>query len=156
MTAVIDPGIDMVTPPLDQVNSMSAEDFFDYALGLMRLHPRHLRDWSLVAQMRRLGLVAGARVADLYPAVRSALHDVPTAAMQALQQALPGLAKIVNGWQMNTDTIGVYGNFYAKRAAITMIGLGANSAEDAVYPILMADADGKPPTGDRAGGQFPS
>ena len=42
----------------------------------------------------------------------------------------------------------MYGNFYLKRAVITMVGLGANSPEDAVYPILLADADGKPLAGD--------
>jgi hypothetical protein len=148
VAAVNDPGIDMATPPLDQVNSMTAEDFFNHALGLTKLHPPHLTDWSLVAQMRRLGLEAGARFADLDPAVRNALQEVPAAGLQALQQAILGLAKVVNGWQMNIDTMGVYGNFYVKRAVVTMIGLGANSAEDAVYPILMADADGRPLTGD--------
>ncbi len=148
VTATIDPAVDMGTPPLDQVNSMSAEDFFDYGLGLIKLHPPHLTDWSLIAQMRRLGLVRGSRFTDLEPAVRSALHDVPAAALQAMQQAFPRLAKVVNGWQMNIDTMGVYGNFYVKRAIVTMVGLGANSAEDAVYPILMADADGNPLAGD--------
>jgi hypothetical protein len=148
VTAVTDPGVDMETPPLDQVNRMSAADFFDYGLGLMELQQPHLTDWSLIAQMRRLGLVAGARFADLDPAVQSALHDVPAAALQAMRQAFPRVAKIVNGWQMNIDTMGVYGNFYVKRAIVTMVGLGANSAEDAVYPVLLADADGRPLTGD--------
>ena len=147
VTATIDPAVDMETPTLDQVNSMSAEEFFDYGLGLMTLQPPHLTDWSLIAQMRRLGLVAGARFADLDPAVQSALRDVPAAALQAMQQAFPRIAKVVNGWQMNIDTMGVYGNFYVKRAIVTMVGLGANSAEDAVYPILMADADGRPLNG---------
>jgi len=44
--------------------------------------------------------------------------------------------------------MGVYGNFYVKRAVVSMVGLCANSAEDAVYPILMADADGHPLAGD--------
>ena len=148
VTATADPGVDMVTPPLDQVNSMSAGDFFDYGLGLMKLHPPHLTDWSLIAQMRRLGLAAGARCADLESDVRSALNDVPAAALQAMRQAFPRMAKVVNGWQMNIDTIGVYGNFYLKRAIVTMVGLGANSAEDAVYPILLTDADGNPLAGD--------
>ena len=38
--------------------------------------------------------------------------------------------------------MGVYGNYYFKRAVVTLIGLGANPAEDAVYPLLTADADG--------------
>jgi hypothetical protein len=144
VTAVTDPGVDMATPPLDQVNGMTAEDFFDYGLGLMELRPPHLTDWSLIAQMRRLGLAAGARFADLEPEVRSALHDAPAEALQAMQQAFPRIAKVVNGWQMNIDTMGVYGNFYI----VAMVGLGANSPEDAVYPILMSDADGQPLTGD--------
>jgi hypothetical protein len=148
VTAVIDPGVDMVTPPLDQVNAMTAAEFFDYGLGLMKLHPPHLTDWSLIAQMRRLGLVAEARFADLDPEVRSLLHDVPGGALQAMQQAFPRLATVINGWQVNIDTMGVYGNFYVKRAVVAMVGLGANSAEDAVYPILLADADGKPLAGD--------
>jgi hypothetical protein len=144
----VDPAVDMTTPPLDQVNGMSAEDFFTRGLSLMKQHPPHLTDWSLIAQMRRLGLVAGARFADLDPAIRAALADVPAAALQAMQQAFPRIARVVNGWQMNIDTMGVYGNFYLKRAIVAMVGLGANAPEDAVYPVLMADADGRPLTGD--------
>ncbi len=49
---------------------------------------------------------------------------------------------------MNTDTMGVYGDYYLKRAIIAMMGLGANQPEDAVYPLLFADADGKPLMGE--------
>jgi hypothetical protein len=45
---------------------------------------------------------------------------------------------------MNTDTMGVYGNYYLKRAIVTQLGLGANLPEDAIYPLNLADADGKP------------
>jgi hypothetical protein len=62
--------------------------------------------------------------------------------------AVPDVARVVNGWQMNTDTMGVYGNFYLKRAIVAMAGLGANPPEDAVYPLNVADADGRPLTGD--------
>jgi hypothetical protein len=97
-------------------------------------------DWAVIPPgWRGYLLVAGAGFADLDPAVRGALHDVPAAAMQAMQQAFPRLAKVINGWQMNIDTMGVYGNFYLKRAVVALVGLGANAAEDAVYPILMAD-----------------
>ena len=145
-----DPDVDMETPPLSQVNSMSAEAFFDEAMRLLALHPPHLTDWSLVEQMRRVGLVAGARYADLDDRVRRALDDAPAAGLATLTGMLPRLAHTVNGWQMNIDTMGVYGNFYVKRAIVAMIGLGANSAEDAIYPVLMADADGEPIDGDLA------
>ena len=54
------------------------------------------------------------------------------------------IGRIVNGWQMNTDTVGVYGNYYLKRAIIAQDLLGANQPDDAIYPFNVADADGRP------------
>ena len=54
------------------------------------------------------------------------------------------MARIANGWSMNTDTMGVYGNYYLKRAIVTQFGLGANLPEDAIYPLNLADDTGKP------------
>jgi len=45
------------------------------------------------------------------------------------------------------DTMGVYGTYCLKRAIVAMVGLGANLAEDAVYPLNIGDAEGKPLTG---------
>ena len=45
---------------------------------------------------------------------------------------------------MNTDTMGVYGNYYLKRAIVTQLGLGANLPEDAIYPMNLADEAGRP------------
>ena len=59
------------------------------------------------------------------------------------------MATVTNGWQMNVNAIGVYGNFYAKRAIVSMVGLGANPPEDAVYPLLMTDGDGAVVDGSR-------
>lgn len=57
------------------------------------------------------------------------------------------MARVANGWQMNTETIGVYRNSYLKRAIVASVGLAANQPEDAIYPLNFADADGKPPVG---------
>ncbi|GAA4982991.1 hypothetical protein GCM10025734_04630 [Kitasatospora paranensis] len=53
-----------------------------------------------------------------------------------------------NGWRTSTDTMGVYGNSYFKRAVVAAGGLGANPPEDAVYPVLATDADGRPVAGE--------
>ena len=42
--------------------------------------------------------------------------DGPGRRPSALMHEVPTSAKVVNGWQMNTDTMGVYGNYYLKRA----------------------------------------
>jgi len=79
-------------------------------------------------------------------------HDLATAAAQTLiaaavliqivaRQKLPTLARVVNGWSMNTDTMGVYGRLLLKRAIIAQVGLGRTS-RDAIYPINLADESG--------------
>jgi hypothetical protein len=145
-----DPAVDMKTDPLTQVNSMTAAKYFAYAADLMAVNPPHATDWSILARMKRIGIEPGKPfdLAKADPAVRAALERVPADGLKAMQAKLPTLARVVNGWQMNTDTMGVYGNYYLKRAIVAMAGLGANQPEDAVYPLSMADADGKPVKGE--------
>jgi hypothetical protein len=61
-----------------------------------------------------------------------------------MEWKIPTLARVVNGWSMNTETVGVYGNYYLKRAIFAQIGLGANVPEDAIYPLNLGDETGKP------------
>ena len=63
---------------------------------------------------------------------------------------VPTMARVVDGWSLNTDTMGVYGNYYLKRAIVTQFGLGANLPEDAIYPLNLADETGKPLDGANA------
>ena len=61
-----------------------------------------------------------------------------------MEWKLATLARVVNHWSMNTDTMGVYGNYYLKRAMVAELGLGANLPEDAIYPLNLADENGIP------------
>ena len=139
-----DPTVDMKTPPLNQVNDMSGDKYFAYAAELMKVHKPHSTDWSTVARMKRLGIVPGQSfdISKADPMVREAVLAAPAAGLALMQKAQFG--RLVNGWQMLTDTMGVYGNSYLQRAYIAMVGLGANQVGDAIYPNVMADADGKP------------
>jgi len=145
-----DPAVDMTTTPLDQVEAMSAAGFFTLAAELMKVHPPHLTDFSVLSRIARIGLRPGDSFdpARLDAPARSALDDAPKAAQELMTQSMPRLARVTNGWGMNTDTMGVYGNFYLKRAIVARAGLGANPPEDAIYPLLVADADGAPLNGD--------
>lgn len=145
-----DPTVDMKTPPLEQVNGMSGAEYFAYGVKLMGTHAPHVVDWSMAARMRRLGLEAGKTldVNHLDPAVKMAIEMAPAEALKLMKWKLPTLARVVNGWSMNTDTMGVYGDYYLKRAIVAMVGLGANQPMDAIYPLCVGDADGKPLTGE--------
>lgn len=141
----IDPSVDMTTAPLDQVNGMTGPAFFQYAAELLTQHPPHITDEPIVARMRRvLGLTAGQPFdpAQADPAVQAAVAQAPALGLQQMNAKIPTLARVENGWQLNTDTMGVYGTYYLKRAIIAMVGLGANLPEDAIYPLNLTDADG--------------
>jgi hypothetical protein len=144
------PPVDPKAPPLQQVNGMAAEAYFRYAAELMKVHPPHVTDQPIVARMRRIGLRVGESFdpGRLDPAVRRALEAAPAAGLAEMRAKLPTLARVANGWQMNTDTMGVYGAYYLKRAIVAMVGLGANLPEDAIYPLCVADADGRPLDGE--------
>jgi hypothetical protein len=148
--AQVDPSVDMTTAPLEQVNALSAADYFAYGAELMQLHPPHRTDWSVLARANRIGLQPGQSFDwdALDRVVQQALEGVPAEALKAMQAKLPTLAPVTNGWLMNTDSIGVYGNYYLKRAILSMVGLGANPPEDAVYPLAETDTDDQPLNGD--------
>jgi hypothetical protein len=81
-------------------------------------------------------------------AERAELEAGKADALAAMLASLPTLGTSANGWTVMTDNVGVYGNSYFKRAVVTLVGLGANPPEDAVYPLLNVDADGNPITGE--------
>ena len=142
----IDPSVDMKTPPKIQVDTMPADKYFAYAAELLKLHPPHITDQPIIAQLKRIGFEVGKSFdldkAD--PAVKKGLASAPEDAQKLMEWKVPTLARIANGWSMNTDTMGVYGNYYLKRAIVTQLGLGANLPEDAIYPLNLADDTGKP------------
>ncbi|KQV12964.1 hypothetical protein ASC74_07600 [Pseudomonas sp. Root329] len=142
----IDPAVDMKTPPKIQVDSMSAADYFAYAAELLKMHPAHITDQPILAQMKRIGIEPGKsfNMDALDPEIKAALQTVPEDAQTLMTWKVPTLARVVNGWSMNTDTMGVYGNYYLKRAIVAQMGLGANLPEDAIYPLNIGDVEGKP------------
>ncbi len=144
--AKIDPNVDMKTPPKIQVDTMPAAKYFAYAAELLKLHPPHLTDDPIIAQMKRIGIEPGKSfdIDKVPPAVKKALEGVPEAGQKLMEWKLPTLARVANHWSMNTDTMGVYGNYYLKRAIVTQQGLGANLPEDAVYPLNLGDESGRP------------
>ena len=146
----VDPGVDMKTPPKIQVDTMPAGKFFAYAGEILKLEPPHITDEPILAQMRRIGIERGKSfdIGKLDPATKAALESVPKDALALMAWKVNSMARVVDGWSMNTDTMGVYGNYYLKRAIIAQAGLGANLPEDAIYPLNLGDETGRPLDGD--------
>src|SRR5271155_2792272 len=146
VVGTVDPAVDMKTPPKTTVDTMSASKFFAYAAELLKLQPPHLTDQPILAQMKWIGIERGKSfdIDKVDPAIKAGLETAPADAQKLMAWKVASLARIANGWSMNTDTMGVYGNYYLKRAIVSQLGLGANLPEDAIYPINLADDTGKP------------
>jgi hypothetical protein len=152
VVGTVDPGIDMKTPPKITVDTMPAGKFFAYAAEILKLQPPHITDQPIIAQMRKIGIETGKSF-DLdkaASAIKAGFEAAPEDARKLMAWKVPSLARVVNGWSMNTDTMGVYGNYYLKRAIVAQLGLGANLPEDAIYPLNLADDTGKPLDGGNA------
>ena len=125
---------------------MPAGKFFAYAAEILTSQPPHITDEPILARMRRIGIERGKSfdIDKVDPVIKSALESAPEDAQKLMAWKVNSLARVVNGWSMNTDTMGVYGDYYLKRAIVAQLGLGANLPEDAIYPINLADDTGKP------------
>jgi hypothetical protein len=146
----VDPAVDTKTAVREQVNRMSAGEYFALLAMLMKDNPPAKADARMVAKMKQIGIEPGKAFdpAKLEPAVAKGLADVPKLGVEKIMGHFKQAGTNKNGWTFTTRA-GVYGTDYLQRALIAAIGLGANRPHDAVYPTSEAGADGKPYDGSR-------
>jgi hypothetical protein len=138
-----------VPTPHRAVDKMSAQTYFQYAADLLRINPPHASDVEFVERMKRVGFVPGQPF-DLTQApaeIRAAFEEAPFTGQKRMRENEWNATKHTNGWRINTNGIGVYGNDYLKRAIIAKTALGANAPADAVYPMTNWDSTGQPLSG---------
>jgi hypothetical protein len=142
---IVNTNIDMKTPVRNQVNALSAQDYFQLLARLMKDNPPAAADAPMVGKLAKLGIVPGQDfdINKLGPAAAKALEGVPKPAVAKIMAHYNEAGSFTNGWIFTTRA-GVYGTDYLQRATITAIGLGCNRPQDAVYPTSLTDADGKP------------
>lgn len=138
----VDPAIDMKTAVRDQVNRLSAVEYFTLLAELMKANPPAAADAPALARFARIGLVPGQSY-DAGKLNADFIKRVPQVAFDRimLQFKLGQSVKNINGWMFDSVT-GIYGTDYLNRAFVTAIGLGANRIQDAVYPTSLKDAHG--------------
>ncbi|MFO0899493.1 MAG: DUF1254 domain-containing protein [Pirellulales bacterium] len=144
----VDPSVDMKTPVREQVNRLSAQDYFALLAKLMKDNPPAKEDAAIVAEMAKLGLAPGKpfELAKLGPEIAERVSKVPAEAFGKIMGHFRSAGRAENGWVFTTQT-GLYGTDYLQRALITAIGLGANRPQDAVYPTSEVDGQGQPYSG---------
>lgn len=162
--------IDPTAPVLTQVARLNAREFFSRLALLMGDNPPAPADKRIVDILAKLGIVAGHPLAwdQIDAATRKGLEDAVWFVRAMFEARSPGtqgptdtngvqeaffrwanaaMNKVMlnsrNGWVMPLN-LGRYGSNYALRAMVTLVGLGANAPEDAVYPSTSVDGDGNP------------
>lgn len=121
----------------------------------IRRNPPPKRDAPVLARLRQGGIgpgLAPSRAGLPRPVLDGLAAGVdaeaaelgPRARAKVFTQALS-----TGGWYSADPDIGDYGTDYTLRAEIAEVGLGANTVEEAVYPIAFADRTGAPFTGAR-------
>jgi hypothetical protein len=139
----VDAAQDMKTAVRDQVNRLSATEYFTLLCKLMKDNPPVAADAPELKKFERIGIVPGK---DFDSSKLSADFSkrIPEISQDRimLQFKVNPAIKNDNGFAFTTKT-GIYGTDYLMRALVTAIGLGANRPQDAVYPTSQKDADGK-------------
>jgi hypothetical protein len=134
----VDASIDMKTPTRDQVNAMSAKDYFTLLSDLMKRNPPAAADAPALERFAGMGLVPGKdfdpKVVDSI--VDAKLPEVSYGRIMAHFLDSDGDMTRENGWSFTTKA-GTYGTNYIQRALVTAIGLGANRPQDAIYPTSL-------------------
>jgi hypothetical protein len=141
--AVSDPNVPKI-PPAQFVKEMSVDAFFTKLNELMVANPATPADAEIVAKMKKIGLEPGKPfdISKFSGPLQDSLKAVPALTNKYIAEMATKTAKPVNGWFINHG-LGDYKTNYLSRAAVAMIGLGANLDADAIYPMSVMDANGE-------------
>ena len=132
-------------PPVVQMKQLGTPEFYQRLMALMIENPPKAADQVMMQRLAALQLVPGKPVNlsvidHACFALGRWIANLKVA--QALQQ------KGNDGtWSSPPLNLGQYGTDYNLRAAVAMVGLGANLPEDALYPNTRLDHEGQALTG---------
>jgi hypothetical protein len=140
----VNPMVNAQVSPVEQVKAMNAANFFGWMCHLMKTNPPAVADADTVKNFAPIGIVPGQEfeIRSLDDAVVRGLERSLTVGYdQVVAAGNSPNAQMKNNWLMMYD-LGTYGTNYLSRAGVAWVGLGANLAQDAIYPMTRVDRDG--------------
>jgi hypothetical protein len=146
---VVDTSADTKTPPVEQLQQMSASTFFNALARLLKTNPPPESEAPILAKLASIGIVPGQPwdASKLDPDVAKGLSQSVSVALQRLHVRTGTTSGLINGWKILPMNVGNFGTDYGLRALIALIALGANLPADAIYPTTYFDGDDKPLNG---------
>lgn len=140
------PSLGSPGPPVQQVDAMTASEFFVRGIELLGRNRPHVNDHAVLERMERIGLVAGEPldVRALPPAVACVLVQAVAHGRFELDRRARCLGTGQNGWRVCSGTMGAWGTNYLKRAAVARRFLGTVMPEDVVQAAAFVDEADRP------------
>lgn len=135
--------------PLADMAAMGTGDFYRHLALLMRDNPPRPQDAEMLGHLHGFGVVPGAEPST-GPWDAALLALGRWLAMRAVQQELNKSSPHQHGWKVAPMNLGRFGIDYPTRAAVAIVGLGANLAQDTLYAQAQADASGRALNGSQA------
>jgi hypothetical protein len=129
-------------PPVQQMQAMDTEAFFDRLAALMLTNPPAAADAPMLLKLARLGVQPG-RAPHWGLLDRCAVSLGRWIANRRVAQELKQPRDLLRGWSTPPAMLGAYGTHYNIRAVVAMVGLGANLPADAIYPNTRVDDQGR-------------
>ena len=138
----VDPNVDLTATPFDQVRLMTGEMFFKRLAKLLKDNPPYPEDSWMIDKLKLLGVEPGKEFDPnkIDQQVRKGVNAAPWNVWKLLA-AGPYSMSAPNGW-VTMLNLGRYGKDFETRAFVAYMGLGALSADDAIYPTTYVDGDG--------------
>jgi hypothetical protein len=143
-------GSEAGTPP-QQVEKLTATEFFNTFAQLLPANPPHKGDEPTMKDLARIGIEPGQpfRPESLSPEAAKAIDQGVETVVKRLTSSRIGVGAATGrpgptGWTGGGTKVGRYGTDYRARAVVARFGLGANPPEDAVYMHCEQDASGNP------------
>lgn len=129
--------------PNDVVEKMPAEEYFNYVNRLLATYPPPADNKEALDKFAAIGIKPGEEfsMAKFSTEVQAAIKNVPEEVLGEIRKYMTN-RKVVNGWSAIGGKQGSYGIDYQQRAFVAYMGLGANLAEDAMYPSTAVDSEG--------------
>jgi hypothetical protein len=120
---------------------------YDEISTAMNGNPLNPPDPGLVTKLASIGIGPGkVPSTESNDTIKAALNTGITEGQKMIDAKVANFGTNVNGWFVNAQP-GIYGTDYLFRAAVTQYGLGANIAQEALYPLTFTDIEGTPLNG---------
>jgi len=133
--------------PKPQLIAPTGIKIYDEISQAMIGNPLNPSDPVLVNKLASIGIGPGKTPStEANDTIKTVLQTGITEGQKLINAKEANLGTSVNGWLVN-GAAGVYGTDYLSRAAITQLGIGANVVQEALYPAIFTDSEGKPLSG---------